>query len=122
MPLTDEEASTTPFYRFSQDSEEYKYLIEKRNKLGGSLPYRNQKASKLNIPDISIFQEMLDGSGEREVSTTMSYVRFLTLLSKDKTIGKHVVPIVPDEARTLGWILFLDNWEFIPMQVSYTTL
>ena len=102
MPLTDEEASATPFYRFSHDSEEYKYLIEKRNNLGGSLPYRNQKASKLNIPDISIFQEMLDGSGEREVSTTMSYVRFLTLLSKDKTIGKHVVPIVPDEARTFG--------------------
>ena len=102
VPLTDEEASATPFYRFSHDSEEYKYLIEKRNNLGGSLPYRNQKASKLNIPDISIFQEMLDGSGEREVSTTMSYVRFLTLLSKDKTIGKHVVPIVPDEARTFG--------------------
>ena len=68
--------------------------MSRRNELGGSLPYRNQKVSKLIIPDISIFQEMLDGSGEREVSTTMSYVRFLTLLSKDKTIGKHIVPIV----------------------------
>jgi pyruvate dehydrogenase E1 component len=100
--LTDEEASATPFYRFSEDSEEYKYLMKKRKDLGGSLPYRNQKASKLTVPDISIFQEMLDGSGDREVSTTMSYVRFLTLLSKDKHIGKHVVPIVPDEARTFG--------------------
>ena len=76
--------------------------MKKRKDLGGSLPYRNQKASKLIVPDISIFQEMLDGSGDREVSTTMSYVRFLTLLSKDKHIGKHVVPIVPDEARTFG--------------------
>ena len=76
--------------------------MKKRKDLGGSLPYRNQKASKLTVPDISIFQEMLDGSGDREVSTTMSYVRFLTLLSKDKHIGKHVVPIVPDEARTFG--------------------
>ena len=58
--------------------------MKKRKDLGGSLPYRNQKASKLIVPDISIFQEMLDGSGDREVSTTMSYVRFLTLLSKDK--------------------------------------
>ena len=102
VPLTDEEASATPFYRFSEDSEEYKYLMKKRKDLGGSLPYRNQKALKLTVPDISIFQEMLDGSGDREVSTTMSYVRFLTLLSKDKHIGKHVVPIVPDEARTFG--------------------
>ena len=102
VPLTDKEASTTPFYRFSEDSEEYQYLVGRRKKLGGSLPYRNQKASKLTVPDISIFQEMLDGSGDRKVSTTMSYVRFLTLLSKDKTIGKHVVPIVPDEARTFG--------------------
>ncbi|MAL64621.1 MAG: pyruvate dehydrogenase (acetyl-transferring), homodimeric type [Candidatus Marinimicrobia bacterium] len=102
VPLTDKEASATPFYRFSKESEEYRYLMSRRNELGGSLPYRNQKASELIIPDISIFQEMLDGSGEREVSTTMSYVRFLTLLSKDKTIGKHIVPIVPDEARTFG--------------------
>ena len=102
VPLTDKEASATPFYRFSKESEEYQYLMNRRSELGGSLPYRNQEVSKLIIPDISIFQEMLDGSGEREVSTTMSYVRFLTLLSKDKTIGKHIVPIVPDEARTFG--------------------
>ena len=102
VPLTDEEASATPFYRFSEDSEEHKYLMKKRKDLGGSLPYRNQEAPNLTVPDISIFQEMLDGSGDREVSTTMSYVRFLTLLSKDKSIGKYIVPIVPDEARTFG--------------------
>ena len=102
VPLSNEEASSAAFYRFSKNSDEYKYLISRRKDLGGPLPYRNQKASKLSVPEISIFQEMLDGSGEREVSTTMSYVRFLTILAKDKTIGKHIVPIVPDEARTFG--------------------
>ena len=102
VPLSDEEAANTPFYRFPKDSSEYKYLISRRKELGGSLPYRNQKANKLKIPDLSIFQEMLEGSEDREVSTTMSYVRFLTILAKDKNIGKHIVPIVPDEARTFG--------------------
>ncbi|MAJ50261.1 MAG: pyruvate dehydrogenase (acetyl-transferring), homodimeric type [Flammeovirgaceae bacterium] len=102
VPLSDDEAYSASFYRFSKESDEYKYLTSRRKELGGSLPYRNQKAFELKVPEISIFQEMLDGSGEREVSTTMSYVRFLTILAKDKSIGKHVVPIVPDEARTFG--------------------
>ena len=102
LPLTNEQAIETPFYRFSKNSKEYKYLIEKRKNLGGSLPFRNRKATPLRVPDISIFKELLDGSGEREISTTMSYVRLLTVLAKDKTIGKHIVPIVPDEARTFG--------------------
>ena len=102
VPLSDNDAFSASLYRFPKDSEEFKYLASRRKDLGGSLPYRNQKATKLQIPKISIFQEMLDGSGDREVSTTMSYVRFLTILAKDKTIGKHIVPIVPDEARTFG--------------------
>ena len=102
VPLSDDEATQAPFYRFSDDSNEYKYLSEKRKKLGGPLPFRVDKPTHLSVPDISIFQEMLDGTGDREISTTMSYVRLLTLLAKDKTIGKHIVPIIPDEARTFG--------------------
>ena len=102
VPLSNDEATQAPFYRFSDDSNEYKYLSEKRKKLGGPLPFRVDKSTPLPVPDISIFQEMLDGTGEREISTTMSYVRLLTLLAKDKTIGKHIVPIIPDEARTFG--------------------
>ncbi len=85
-----------------RDSVEYKYLKEKRNALGGPMPIRTNKSTALDIPEISIFQELLDGTGEREISTTMAYVRLLTLLTKDKSIGKHVVPIIPDEARTFG--------------------
>ena len=102
VPLSNDEATQAPFYRFSDDSNEYKYLSEKRKKLGGPLPFRVDKSTPLPVPDISIFQEMLDGTGDREISTTMSYVRLLTLLAKDKSIGKHIVPIIPDEARTFG--------------------
>jgi pyruvate dehydrogenase E1 component len=102
VPLSDEEAIKAPFYRFDKDSVEYKYLKEKRNALGGPMPIRTNKSTALDIPEISIFQELLDGTGEREISTTMAYVRLLTLLTKDKSIGKHVVPIIPDEARTFG--------------------
>ena len=102
VPLSNDEATQAPFYRFSDDSNEYKYLSEKRKKLGGPLPFRVDKSTPLPVPDISIFQEMLDGTGEREISTTMSYVRLLTLLAKDKRLGKHIVPIIPDEARTFG--------------------
>ena len=102
VPLSDDEATQAPFYRFSDESNEYKYLSEKRKKLGGPIPFRVNKPTPLSIPKISIFQEMLDGTGEREISTTMSFVRLLTILTKDKSIGKHIVPIIPDEARTFG--------------------
>jgi len=102
IPLTDTEAMKAPFYRFAKDSLEYKYLKEKRKALGGSMPIRTDRSTALNIPEISIFQELLDGTDEREISTTMAYVRLLTLLTKDKSLGKHIVPIIPDEARTFG--------------------
>ncbi len=102
VPLSDDEATQAPFYRFSDESNEYKYLSEKRKRLGGPLPFRVNKPIPLSVPKISIFQEMLDGTGEREISTTMSFVRLLTILTKDKSIGKHIVPIIPDEARTFG--------------------
>ena len=102
VPFTDNEAMKAPFYRFAKDSLEYKYLKEKRKVLGGSMPIRTDRSTALNIPEISIFQELLNGTDEREISTTMAYVRLLTLLTKDKSLGKHIVPIIPDEARTFG--------------------
>ena len=102
VPLTDEEASKAPFYRFSDDSKEYNYLVERRKNLGGFLPERINTPDPIDVPDLSIFEEMLAGTGDRAISTTMSFVRLLTILTKDKTIGKNIVPIVPDEARTFG--------------------
>ena len=91
-----------PFYRFDKKSKEYKYLKNCRKKLGGPLPIREDKVPPIKAPDISIFQELLKGTGKREISTTMAYVRLLTLLTKDKKIGQRIVPIIPDEARTFG--------------------
>tara|TARA_A100001037_G_scaffold40013_1_gene31101 strand:- start:10903 stop:13554 length:2652 start_codon:yes stop_codon:yes gene_type:complete len=102
VDLTDDDAMKAPFYKFDESSDEFKYLKERRNNLGGSMPHRSADSQSLGIPDLSIFQEMLDGTGDRKISTTMSYVRLLTLLTKDKTIGKNIVPIIPDEARTFG--------------------
>ena len=102
IPLEDKGAMKAPFYRFEKKSKEYKYLNKCREILGGSIPTREDNAPPIKVPDISIFQELLSGTGKREISTTMAYVRLLTLLTKDKKIGKRIVPIVPDEARTFG--------------------
>jgi len=102
LPISDEDAMKAPFYRLEKGSPEYKYLKERREKLGGPLPIRIDNSEPLEIPNISIFQELLDGTGEREISTTMAFVRLITILSKDKSVGKHIVPIIPDEARTFG--------------------
>ena len=102
IPLTDKKASSAPFYRFEKESKEKKYLLERRKILGGFLPTRRKQADPTTVPDITIFNELINGTGEREVSTTMVFVRLLTLLCKHKTVGKYVVPIIPDEARTFG--------------------
>ena len=102
VPISDSDAIGAKFQKFEEGSEEYQYLIDQRNKLGGSIPVRINKPKTLKTPDVSIFKELLDGTGEREVSTTMVFVRLLSILTKDKIVGKHVVPIVPDEARTFG--------------------
>ena len=86
----------------ADDAPEMKYLHEKRQALGGYLPARKIVAKPLVIPELSAFSAMLEGTGDREISTTMAFVRILTMLLKDKNIGKNVVPIVPDEARTFG--------------------
>ena len=102
LKFTDDEAMKAPFYRFKKNSKEYKYLKKQRDKLGGYLPSRTDKSKNLKVPDLSIFKELIDGSGDRKISTTMAYVKLITLLTKDKNIGNHVVPIIPDEARTFG--------------------
>ncbi|SUZ84676.1 uncharacterized protein METZ01_LOCUS37530, partial [marine metagenome] len=102
IPLSDSEASTAPFYKPDNNSDEIKYIKNQRKKLGGFLPNRRRQGPTIKIPNISLFQELLDGSGDREISTTMACVRMLTILTKDKTIGKNIVPIIPDEARTFG--------------------
>jgi len=102
IPLNDKDAIRAPFHNFNKNTKEYKYLKSQRDKLGGPVPVRADRSKKLQVPNIKIFDELLNGTGEREVSTTMAYVRLLTLLTKDKTIGKHIVPIIPDEARTFG--------------------
>ena len=102
IPLNDKDTIKAPFQNFNKNTKEYKYLKNQREMLGGPVPVRADKSKKLQVPNIKIFDELLNGTGKREVSTTMAYVRLLTLLTKDKTIGKHIVPIIPDEARTFG--------------------
>ena len=102
IPISDEDLNNAPFYKPAEDSEELKYMHERRDALGGYFFGKRKPAPQLDIPDISIHQKLLDGTGDREISTTMAFVRFLNGLLKDKKISKHIVPIVPDEARTFG--------------------
>jgi pyruvate dehydrogenase E1 component len=102
IPISDEEIADMPFYKPPEDSAEIRYLKERRKALGGYLPSRRVNADPLPIPELKAFEAQLKGTGEREISTTMVFVRILTTLTRDKNIGKYVVPIVPDEARTFG--------------------
>jgi pyruvate dehydrogenase E1 component len=102
IPISDEEIVDTPFYRPPLDSPESKYLLERRKALGGFLPKREVKSEPLKAPPLSSFAEFVKGSGRTEASTTMAFVRLLSHLLRDKHIGKRIVPIIPDEARTFG--------------------
>jgi pyruvate dehydrogenase E1 component len=102
IPIPDEQLTAMPFYKPPADSPELKYLKERREALGGYLPMRSSEAPPLQVPGLEHFKVLLEGSGEREASTTMGFVRLLTILIRDKQVGKFVVPIVPDEARTFG--------------------
>lgn len=102
IPLSDEDAITGKYYKPAEDAPEMKHLRECREALGGYLPVRVEAVPPLEIPSLSVFEPILQGSGDRDMSTTMAYVRMLTILCRDKNIGKYVVPIVPDEARTFG--------------------
>jgi len=102
IPVSDADIAGLPFKKPDENSEEARYLRDKRAAFGGYLPARRKEAPPLQIPPLEAFQPVLEGTGEREISTTMAFVRLLTILLKDKNIGKNVVPIVPDEARTFG--------------------
>ena len=102
IPIPDTELEKVPYYRPSEDSLEIRYLLECRAALGGLIPSRNQVFKTPKIPSLKSFNNILKGSGKRESSTTMAFVRLLSNLVKDKNIGDRVVPIVPDEARTFG--------------------
>ena len=102
IPISDDEIADAPFYRPDEDSAEIQYLKDRRAALGGYLPARRRRGKPLTIPSLDIFDAQLTGTGDREISTTMAFVRILTALVRDKQIGQNVVPIVPDEARTFG--------------------
>ena len=102
VPLSDKELEGIPYFRPADDSPEMVYFKKKREALGGSIPQRIKDPTKLEIPELSAFASQLKGSGERTISTTMAFVRILATLVRDKQVGKRVVPIVPDEARTFG--------------------
>jgi pyruvate dehydrogenase E1 component len=102
LPISDKEVEDLSFYKPAEDSPEIEYMMERRKELGGFLPARRKKSKALKIPNISSFANVTTTSGEREISTTMAFVRILSTLVRDKELGKYIVPIVPDEARTFG--------------------
>jgi pyruvate dehydrogenase E1 component len=102
LPLTDDQVHDAEYYKPPDDAPEMRYLRERREALGGLMPVRRRRAEPLAVPDLKLFSSQLEGSGEREISTTMAFVRVLAALLRDKSIGRHIVPIVPDESRTFG--------------------
>jgi pyruvate dehydrogenase E1 component len=102
VPVSETQAENLEFYTPDEQSEEVQYLKARRNQLGGYLPERKFTMEDISTPELEVFKPLLDGSGDKEISTTQAFVRILTLLTRDKSIGKKVVPIVPDEARTFG--------------------
>lgn len=101
IPISDDQVAEAPFYRPPENSPEMEYLLQRRAELGGFVPARKVTVGPLNMPKKGPFEEFEKGS-ERPVSTTMAFVRMLTNLLRDKEIGKRIVPIIPDEARTFG--------------------
>jgi pyruvate dehydrogenase E1 component len=102
IQISDEEITGLTFRKPDPDSEEMKYLQERRAALGGYVPVRSSVAPPLAVPPLEAFSGLLEGSADREISTTMALVRIMTTLIKDKNVGPHIVPIIPDEARTFG--------------------
>ncbi len=102
IPISDEKVAEAPFYRPAEDSEELRYLKQRRGDLGGWLPNRTVQDQPIEGPSPGTFDEYLKGSGNREVATTMAFVKMLNDLMGDRNVGKLIVPIVPDESRTFG--------------------
>ncbi|MBE3636720.1 pyruvate dehydrogenase (acetyl-transferring), homodimeric type [Mangrovicoccus algicola] len=119
IPVTDEDLPKAPFVKLNNAQKAY--LADRRKALGGEFPKRHHDAPKLEIPGLDAFGKELKGTGEREISTTMAFVRILTTLLRDKKIGKQVVPIVPDESRTFGMEgLFRSVGIYNPLGQNYT--
>ena len=102
VPVSDERIAELPFISLPPDGTEMRYLRERREALGGYLPQRRPKSASLAAPPLAAFERLLKSSGEREISTTMAFVQMLGVMLRDKSIGKFIVPIVPDESRTFG--------------------
>ena len=102
VPVPDEQLEEVPYYHPGPDSEEVKYMLARREELGGFIPQRRRSDGSIEAPELAVFESLLKSSGEREISTTMAFVRTLSLILRDKRIAEHVVPIVADEARTFG--------------------
>ncbi|MDA3016343.1 MAG: pyruvate dehydrogenase (acetyl-transferring), homodimeric type, partial [Actinomycetota bacterium] len=103
IPESALESGEPPYFRPSEDSVEYQYMMERRRSLGGVMPHRRTVSKRpMGLPAPEAFAEMNEGSGEMAVSTTMGFTRLLRSLCRDETIGRRVVPIIPDEARTFG--------------------
>ena len=102
IPVNDDELEKLPFFRPEEGSAEYKYLHARREALGGYMPQRRVESKRIPVPPLDTLKAILDGTGDREISTTMAFVRILSQLVKDKELGPRIVPIVPDEARTFG--------------------
>jgi len=102
IPIADGEVQEAPFYRPQENSREIQYLQECRTKLGGYLPQRTADVKSIELPSEDLYEEFYKGTGDREVATTMVFVRMLAKLMKDPKVGQLIVPIVPDEARTFG--------------------
>ena len=121
IPISDDNIAEIPFYRPAEDSPEIKYLRKQREALGGYLPARSSAVDPLPIPDLSAFAAVTKGTGDREISTTMAFVRILSVLLKDKELGQRIVPIVPDECRTFGMEgLFRQIGIYSPVGQLYT--
>ena len=121
IPISDEHITDIPFYRPAEDSPEIQYLRKQREALGGYLPARSVDYEPLTFPDLTAYASVTHGLGDREISTTMAFVRILTALLKDKSIGKRIVPIVPDECRTFGMEgLFRQIGIYSPVGQLYT--
>ncbi|MGD8357970.1 MAG: pyruvate dehydrogenase (acetyl-transferring), homodimeric type [Lysobacterales bacterium] len=102
VPIPDEKLEEVPYYHPGEDSEEVKYLVERRKQLGGFLPQRRRSSEPLQTPGLEVFESAMKSTGDREISSTMAFVRCLTALLRDKNIAERIVPIVADEARTFG--------------------
>ncbi len=123
IPITPEQASKADFYTLGDDSEEVTYVKKRREALGGFLPHRQDTCPPITMPDDSNFTSFDGGSGEQEPSTTLVMVRIMTSLTKDKNVGKYIVPIVPDEAQTFGLHgIFSSAGIYNPLGQQYTQM